>query len=94
MTLTRRSEEMDALSVTTTQDIEVTPEQMAVLFWSMGSDEQITFFNKLADIAHRHDFEMQMLYITEPGILSPPERLTKDAVRILETIRDVMSGEQ
>ncbi len=85
---------MDKLEVTTVQDIEIEPEQMAKLFWSMGSDEQIKFFNHLAVIAPRCDFEMQLLAVVNPeaACTNLGGNLTHGAFRLFQTIRDLVDN--
>jgi hypothetical protein len=68
-------------------EVTVTPQQLASLFWSMDSTEQIHFFNSLAEYASRLDFEMQLQYVINPGDHTSI-RLTNDAQLLLETIRD------
>ena len=58
---------------------DISPEQLAILFSHMGSDEQARFFNKVAEEASSY-INMQLQYITEE------DGLTLAGRRVMQSI--------
>ena len=50
-------------TITKTLDVELTPEDLASLFWSLDSDQQAVFFSTLAQMAGSFNLEMQMFWV-------------------------------
>lgn len=52
------------MKITTTQEVEVTPEMLAEMFCEMDDENQAKFFRKVADIFMSWDYPVQQcLYI-------------------------------
>lgn len=59
--------------------VEVTPDDIAALFWNMDNIQQAEFFNRLAEITTVDAVEIQMMYVSR-------ERLTDSARKIAAAI--------
>lgn len=62
-------------TITKTVQVKLTPEDIAVVFCEMFSDDQARFFNRVAELVKEWDepFSMQLQAITEKG-LTPEAR--------------------
>lgn len=48
-----------------TQNTEVTPEDLAEMFWELTENQQALFFSRFLDITSKHEFELQMQAVSK-----------------------------
>lgn len=59
-----------------TQKTEITPEDLAEMFWELNANEQARFFNFFFEITPKKDFEIQMIaasksnYMAKDGLVA------------------------
>lgn len=62
-------------------EVDPTPQELAELFWKLGSIEQAEFFNKLGEIAGHH-LPFQMQYVTDDDVLTTDGRYAMSIIGI------------
>ena len=60
-------------------EVDPTPQELAELFWKLGSIEQAEFFNKLGEIASHH-LPFQMQYVTDDDVLTTDGRYAMSVI--------------
>lgn len=70
--------------------VELTPEEMAFLFWSASSENQAAFFNELGRIS-RSLLPFQLLSVTDEESLNNDGR---DAMRMIGEYSEKSTGQQ
>jgi hypothetical protein len=69
-----------------TIDVEITPEELAELFWSMDSIEMRRFFNHLGDTADTVDFTCQLHAAVNDESAVELSKRAKNLMRIIGDI--------